>query len=47
MIKSFKAFLNKNIKILFNIALFLAIEEWAELLSSNELDLFKLVLITE
>ena len=47
MIKSFKAFLKKNIKILFYIALFLAIKEWAELPSSNELDLFRLVLKTE
>ena len=46
MIKSFKAFLKKNIKILFYIALFLAIKEWAELLNSNELDLFRLVLNT-
>ena len=46
MIKSFKAFLKKNIKILFYIALFLAIKEWAELLNSNELDLFGLVLNT-
>ena len=44
MIKFFKAFLKKNIKILFYIALFLAIKEWAELLSSNELDLSRLVL---
>ena len=46
MIKSFKASLKKNIKILFYIALLLAIKEWAELLNSNELDLFGLVLNT-
>ena len=46
MIKSLKAFLKKNIKILFYIALLLAIKEWAELLSINELDLFRLVLNT-
>ena len=46
MIKSLKAFLKKNIKILFYIALLLAIKEWAELLNSNELDLFGLVLNT-
>ena len=46
MIKSFKASLKKNIKILFYIALLLAIKEWAELHNSNELDLFGLVLNT-
>ncbi len=46
MIKSFKASLKKNIKILFYIALLLAIKEWAELLSIKELDLFRLVLNT-
>ena len=46
MVKTFRAFIKKNIKILFYIALLLAIKEWVELLSINELDLFRLVLNT-
>ena len=38
--------MKKNIKILFYIALLLAIKEWAELLNSNELDVYRLVLNT-
>ena len=43
MIKTFRAFIKKNIKILFYLSLFLAIKEWADLLRGDELDLYRLV----
>ena len=46
MIKSFRFFIKKNIKILFYISLFLAIKEWADLLRGDELDLLRLMVNT-
>ena len=46
MIKTFRAFIKKNIKILFYISLFVAIKEWVDLLRGDELDLYRLVVTT-
>ena len=46
MIKTFRAFIKKNIKILFYISLFVAIKEWADLLRGDELDIYGLVVNT-
>ena len=46
MIKTFRAFIKKNIKIIFYFSLFLAIKEWADLLRGDELDLLRLIVNT-
>ena len=45
-IRTFRAFIEKNIKILFYISFFLAIKEWEDLLRGGELNLYKLVVNT-
>ena len=47
MVKTFRAFIKKNIKILFYISLFIAFKEWADLLRGDELDLYRFVVNTE
>tara|TARA_B100001093_G_scaffold265578_1_gene254043 strand:- start:462 stop:656 length:195 start_codon:yes stop_codon:yes gene_type:complete len=46
MIKSFRAFIKSNIKILFYISLFLVFKEWADLLRGYKLDLLRLMVNT-
>ena len=46
MIKSFKAFLKRILRFFSILRFSWPLKEWAELLSSNELDLFGLVLNT-
>ena len=46
MVKTFRAFIKKNIKILFYISLFIAFKEWADLLRGDELDINRLVVNT-
>ena len=43
MIKTFRAFIKQNIKIIFYLSLFLAIKEWADLLRDDGLDLLRLI----
>tara|TARA_Y100001935_G_scaffold244587_1_gene237175 strand:+ start:595 stop:786 length:192 start_codon:yes stop_codon:yes gene_type:complete len=46
MVKTFRAFIKKNIKILFYISLFIAFKEWADLLRGDELDINRLAVNT-